>query len=282
MKKILIQLDTDSQPSVFDRVVATDSGTDELFSYGGVTPDNVRGLVHGAMFTRGPKDLCNTAIFVGGSKVADAEAVMEAVQKVFFQPLTVSVMADPNGSNTTAAAAVLAALNHLSPSETTATIFGGTGPVGQRAAQILSGLGATVRVVSRSQDRAATTCERIANDKVEPVGADNEDALVAACEGADLVLAVGAEGVQFLSATARDKIAAKVLIDVNAVPPVGIEGVGVMDRGAELGSAVAYGALGVGGTKMKIHKAAVAKLFTSNNLVLDTDTIFELGRELTS
>jgi hypothetical protein len=73
MKRILIQLDTDPQPSVFDRVVAVDAGVEELFSYGGVTVENVEPLVHGAMFTRGPADLKNTAIFVGGSDVAAGE-----------------------------------------------------------------------------------------------------------------------------------------------------------------------------------------------------------------
>ena len=53
-RKILIQLDTDPHPSVFDRVVAIDAGVDELFSYGGVKPEQVAGLVHGAIFTRGP------------------------------------------------------------------------------------------------------------------------------------------------------------------------------------------------------------------------------------
>ena len=56
-RKILIQLDSDPHPSVFDRVVAIDAGADEVFSYGGVKPEQVRGLVHGAIFTRGPKDL---------------------------------------------------------------------------------------------------------------------------------------------------------------------------------------------------------------------------------
>src|SRR5579862_7251461 len=69
-RKILIQLDTDAQPSVFDRVVAIDAGADEVFSYGGVRPEQVQGLVHGAIFTRGPKDLKRTALFIGGSDVA--------------------------------------------------------------------------------------------------------------------------------------------------------------------------------------------------------------------
>ncbi|HVJ67190.1 MAG TPA: methylene-tetrahydromethanopterin dehydrogenase N-terminal domain-containing protein, partial [Caulifigura sp.] len=92
MKRILIQLDTDSLPSVFDRVVAIDAGVDELFSYGGVTPDNVTGLVHGAIFTRGPADLKNTAIFIGGSNVPAGEALVKAVKKAFFGPMRVSLL----------------------------------------------------------------------------------------------------------------------------------------------------------------------------------------------
>ena len=108
--KILIQLDTDPQPSVFDAVVAVDAGVEHLFRHGGVTPENVRDLVYGALFTRGPADLSATAIFIGGSNVAAGEAVLEAVKKTFFGPFQVSVLFDANGANTTAAAAVLAAL----------------------------------------------------------------------------------------------------------------------------------------------------------------------------
>src|SRR5438445_11776348 len=109
-RKILIQLDTDPHPSVFDRVVAVDAGADHIFSYGSVKPEHVRGLVHGAMFTRGPKDLHCTAVFVGGSDVAAGEAVLEAVRKTLLPDwgLQVSVLLDSNGANTTATAAVRA------------------------------------------------------------------------------------------------------------------------------------------------------------------------------
>ena len=107
---ILVQLDTDPQPSVFDGVVAVDAGVEQLFRHGGVTPGAVRELVYGALFTRGPADLHKTAIFVGGSDVAAGEAVLERVKQTFFGPFRVSVLFDANGSNTTAAAAVRAAL----------------------------------------------------------------------------------------------------------------------------------------------------------------------------
>src|SRR6185437_16102572 len=108
--KVLIQLDTDPQPSVFDAVVAVDAGAEHLFRHGGVTPENVRDLVYGALFTRGPADLNQTALFVGGSDVAAAEAVLQAVRGAFFGPCHVSVLFDANGCNTTAAAAMLAVL----------------------------------------------------------------------------------------------------------------------------------------------------------------------------
>ncbi|MDB4614065.1 methylenetetrahydromethanopterin dehydrogenase [bacterium] len=284
MKKILIQLDTDAHPSSFDKVVAVDSDVDHIFSYGGVTADNVEGLVHGAIFTRGPKSLCNTAIFVGGSNVSAGEDVFAKVQKTFFGPMRVSVMMDSNGSNTTAAAAVLAAANHLDLSTTTATVLGGTGPVGLRAAQLLAARGTAVRLVSRSAERATSACDAIAADsdaaKLTPVGASGSE-IQAACEGSDLLIAAGAAGVQFLSADEWQQLSGlKVAVDVNAVPPVGLEGIEVMDKATDRNGITTYGAIGVGGTKMKIHKAAVRKLFESNDAVMDTESIYKLAESL--
>ncbi|HEX3726702.1 MAG TPA: methylene-tetrahydromethanopterin dehydrogenase N-terminal domain-containing protein, partial [Pirellulales bacterium] len=68
--KILIQLDSDEQASVFDAVVAVDAGVDHLFRHGQVRPEAVPALVHGALFTRGPADLRRMALFVGGSDVS--------------------------------------------------------------------------------------------------------------------------------------------------------------------------------------------------------------------
>lgn len=283
MKKILIQLDTDAHPSTFDRIVAVDSDVDELFSYGGVTPDNVTGLVHGAMFTRGGDGLKNTAIFIGGSNVAAGEALLEKVQSLFFGPVRVSILIDSNGSNTTAAAAVLAAGKHVDLSRITALLLGGTGPVGQRAAQILTSLGATVRIGTRSAAKAEATCEAV-RSKVEganiwPCETGTVDVLAAAADSVEVIIATGAAGIQLLSAEQRSRIGSlKVAIDLNAVPPVGIEGVEVFDKAVEQDGVFCYGAIGVGVTKMKIHKAAVKKLFTVNDLLLDTAAVFEIGQ----
>src|SRR5256884_1760649 len=107
MRKLLLQLDSSRLPSVFDRVVAYDGGADEVMSYGGVVEGEVRDLVHGCIFTRGPKDLKNTAIFIGGSDMSAGEKLLVAANNAFFGPLRVSTMLDSNGSNTTALAAVV-------------------------------------------------------------------------------------------------------------------------------------------------------------------------------
>src|SRR5688572_9152506 len=154
LAKILLCLDTDSQPSVFDAVVAVDAGVDQLLRHGGVEPGDVRNLVYGAMFTRGPAELKNTAVFIGGSDVAAGEAIMAKARECFFGPMRVSVMLDSNGANTTAAAAVLCAKKHVSLAGSVATVLAATGSVGRRVVRLLAREGASVRVASRQLGRA--------------------------------------------------------------------------------------------------------------------------------
>jgi hypothetical protein len=283
-RKILIQLDTDTQPSVFDRVVAIDAGADELFSYGGVRPEQVRDLVHGAIFTRGPDDLKNTALFVGGSDVAAGERLLaEALKHMIPQySLQVSVMLDANGANTTAAAAVRLARRQLTGLNCApALVLGGTGPVGQRVAFLLAHERAAVRVGSRQKERSEKVCATIRQRKpeatLEAVATASPQELAAALDGQVLVVAAGAAGVVLLPKPAR--LACKTLrvaIDLNAVPPLGIEGFEVTDKARERDGVACFGAVGVGGTKMKIHKAAVARLFERNDQVLDAEEIYTL------
>ena len=290
--KILIQIDPDTHPSVFDRVVAIDAGVQQLFSYGGVKPEQVQTMVHGAVFTRGIPDLRSTAFFVGGSDVAAGEALLKKVTDSFFGPFRCSVMLDANGANTTAAAAVVAARKHLDVTKTHALVLAGTGPVGRRVTRILCEEGASVRVASRSAERAAAVLKEsgasVAKSAADGCatslaldGNSSDAAFAAALDGVELVVAAGAAGIKLLPRAAW--LAAKsvrVLIDLNAVPPAGIEGVGVMDKATDHDGKICYGAVGVGGTKMKVHKAAIASLFTTNDKVLDVTSIYELAKSL--
>ena len=286
-RTILIQLDSDVHPSVFDRVVAIDAGADEVFSYGGVRPETVRDLVYGAIFTRGPRDLRRTAIFIGGSDVHAGERLLAEVQKHMVPQygLRVSVMLDANGANTTAVAAVRAAANHVPFQACKALVLAGTGPVGQRVALLLAQQGADVRVASRQLIRAESVAsqlrDRVLGAKLSGVGVAGPGDLPAALEGRDLVIAAGAAGICLLPANSWKGCAGlRVLVDLNAVPPVGIEGVELTDAGVQRDQVIAYGAIGVGGTKMKIHRAAVARLFESNDQVLDAEQIYALAQTL--
>lgn len=284
MKRILFQLDTDPIPSTFDRVVAVDAGADEVFALGGVTADNVVPLVHGAIFTRGINDLKNTAIFIGGSDVQAAEKVFQAVKQTFFGPMQVSVMLDPSGSATTAAAAVRSAAKHISLKDAQVLILGGTGPVGQRTALILASQGAHVRIASRSLQRAEATAAlirtKISGAKVSPCDC-NDDGLAAAVDKIEVLVAAGAAGVSFLTADEWQSISTlKVAVDLNAIPPLGLSGIEPNDRDSEKNGIAVYGALGIGGFKMKIHKAAINKLFSTNDLVLNTEAIYTLSGEI--
>ena len=278
--KILIQLDSDAQPSVFDGVVAVDAGVDQLFRHGGVTESQVQGLVHGAMFTRGPKDLQNTAVFIGGSDVAVGESLLRAATTSFFGPVRVSVMLDANGSNTTAAAAVVAAGRHIDLANANTLVLGATGPVGQRVVRLLAGAGAHVKVASRSAERAQDVVNRVAEvlDNHQMVAVSSSDSDLT--HDVDLVIAAGAAGVELMAGDVLSASSIKVAIDLNAVPPAGIGGIGVMDAAADKDGKVVYGAIGVGGTKMKIHKAAIARIFDANDHVLDIDEIYQLGLAL--
>ena len=189
---------------------------------------------------------------------------------------------DANGANTTAAAAVRLAAKHLDLKTTSALVLGGTGPVGQRVARLLARQGAQVRVASRQQARAASVCEtilsRVPGARMEAVGVSNPVELTAAMTGRTLVIAAGAAGVVLLPRTARLACPTlRLAIDLNAVPPLGIEGLELTDKAVERDGILAYGAIGVGGTKMKLHKAALAKLFERNDQVLDAEEVYALN-----
>lgn len=286
--KILLVLDSDPQPSVFDSVVAIDAGVDQLLRHAAVRPEDVQACVHGAIFTRGGDELRSTAIFVGGSDVAASEALLAEIRRAFFGPMRVSVMLDPNGANTTAAAAVLAASRHLELAGATALVLAATGPVGQRVVRLLAAQGAQVRVGSRSLPRAQEVCQAVVvqvkgqtPSRLSAHATGTADQAEEALAGAHLVIAAGAAGVELLSEEARRRASSlKVAIDLNAVPPAGLAGIEATDRGKARDGVICYGAIGVGGTKMKIHKAGIRRLFEANDQILNAEELLALGQEI--
>jgi hypothetical protein len=285
MRKLLLQLDSSPYPSVFDRIVALDAGAEEVMSYGGVADDAVRDLVHGAIFTRSPKHLHNTAIFVGGTDMDAGERLLAAVRNVFFGPFRVSLMLDSNGSNTTAVAAVAKLQGVVGDCRgRRAVVVAGTGPVGMRAAGLLARADADVVVTSRREAAAASVAERIQmrfGGTVRGVTLSDPSQAKAVLEGATLLLNAGGAGVCLVPRDAwGGRAGLRAAADVNAVPPAGVEGIEITDDGVERDGAAVFGALAVGHLKMQIHKGCIARLFERNDLVLDAETIAGVAEEI--
>jgi methylenetetrahydrofolate/methylenetetrahydromethanopterin dehydrogenase (NADP+) len=285
MRKLLLQLDSSRLPSSFDQVVAYDAGADVVMSYGGVTEGDVRDLIHGCIFTRGPKDLHNTAVWIGGNNMSAGEQLLAMAQDALFAPFSVSIMLDSNGSNTTAVAAVVKIEETLGDvSGKQVLILAGTGPVGQRAAGLLAKGGAKVTITSRKPEQGEKARQFISarfNVQVDAVTMNDPSALPQLLDGVEVLLNSGPAGVQMVPKgawAAADRL--EIAVDLNAVPPLGIEGIDVNDAGERRNGVVAFGAFGVGNFKTKLHKACVARLFTRNDLVLDAEAIADIAREM--
>jgi hypothetical protein len=284
MKKLLFQFDTDFYPSVFDTVVAYDGAADHVIGHGGLTPENVGALVDGTIFTRAPKDKKNTAIFIGGSDLMAGQELLKAVKKKFFGGFRVSVMLDSNGSNTTAAAGVakLAASGAIAGKR--AVVLAGTGPVGQRAAVMLAKEGARVSITSRQMARAEKACQDMKQRfgvELTPIEAHDNDARGKSIEQAHIVFAAGAAGVELLEERHwQDNPSIELVADANATPPIGIGGTDMMDRGTDRNGKIVWGAIGFGTLKLALHRACIAKLFESNDQILDAEEIFEIAKTM--
>ena len=284
MKKILLQLDCDSFPSVFDAVTAYDAGVDVVLQYGNVTKDNVRDLVYGVMFTRGGEKLKSSAIFIGGSNVSKAEEILEVVKNTFFGNVRNSVMFDPSGCNTTSASAVAKMSKHVDIKGEKVVVLAGTGPVGQRAAALFALEGAQVVLTSRSMDRAKKAVDEIKRRfgfDITPAAAFDEDSTRRVLEGAVAALCTGAPGVTLIPEKIwKTNPTLKALGDVNAVPPLGIECMKSSFDGENIEGKILFGSSGIGGLKMKVHRACVERLFERNDQVFDAEAIFDVAKEL--
>ncbi len=284
MKKILIQIDSDKIPSSVDSITALDAGVDHILHYGGVLPGEVSDIVYGAMFTRGENDLKNSAVFIGGSNVPVGEIMLKEAMECFFENTRISVMMDANGCNTTAAAAVRKIISCGNIRGKNATVLGGTGPVGIRAAGLLAKEGAIVTITSRNPEKANDACELIA----KRFGADVSYACVNEIYETDeiindsyAVLSAGAYGVTMLSESGwKQNSSIKVMADVNAIPPLGIEGIKSHWSAKEKDGKLVFGALGIGGLKMKVHRECISILFEQNDTILDAEGIYNVASRL--
>ncbi|MDK6029255.1 methylene-tetrahydromethanopterin dehydrogenase N-terminal domain-containing protein [Ignisphaera sp. 4213-co] len=270
-KIVFLFLDTDKHVSPFEPLMVADLFPDaHILLYSNVEPADAQRIVQDAMFPRGPKGVRYTKMFVGGYDVEKVEKIVEVIKKTMFPPFEFAVVVDPRGSNTTAAAAV-AKMYQICVKHgfgdfknKNVAILAGTGPVGVAAAVMFGMEGAKVFVTSRSMEKAVAVANRVNKELgaevVTGVKAHTQDEMCKAIENADLVLATGAAGVRLLNLETLRNCGkrVKVVADVNAVPPTGVEGLDPNDDDKEILPGVyGVGALRIGTLKNKV----LAELF---------------------
>jgi methylene-tetrahydromethanopterin dehydrogenase len=291
---ILHMLTTAKNLSPFDVNMALDAGWVSALPYINVEPSEVQGLVQDAIFSRSPKNLKRTGIFIGGRDTKQAMDMLNTAKRSMFAPFEVSVFADPSGAFTTAAGMVAAVERELMTKFDTTLegknilVLGGTGPVGQVVAVIAAQGGANVKLIGRQLEKAQAIADMCNSEfgegkiKIE-AGADADKAEYA--KTADVVFATGAAGIELLSA---ELIASapqlKVAADANAVPPAGIAGVDAFHNGTPIenskSGAVGLGAMAIGNIKFQTQVLLLKSMINTDKPVyLHFEHAFQTARE---
>jgi len=261
------------QMSPFDINMAADAGYQIIVPYAEAGLDAITGLTQDTIFSRGPKGVARTGIFIGGRDALLAADMLERAQAAMVKPFVVSLMADPSGAYTTAAAmvacveAALQRAHGAGLADRRVVVFGGSGPVGRIAAVLAARSGAQVQISSRSgrdaAEAAASETGKRFGVALHGVSGRDGAAVRTSLAAADVVLGCAAAGVQVLSA---DDLAAAprllVVADVNAVPPAGIAGVGVMDNAKPIGggTVLGIGALAIGNVKYQTQHRLLVQM----------------------
>ena len=293
-KNILHMVTPTKHISPFDVNMALDAGYDAVLSYSDVTLDEVTGLVQDAIFSRPPKTGVRTAMFFGGKNATVALDMLAKAKKALVPPFGMSFFADPAGSFTTAAAMVACVEKILKEKYQRRldglklAIFGATGVVGYASAVIAALERSSVTIVGydgikRVADSANEIRTRF-NVEVRPADGSDDRKKSGILNENEAVLCAGRAGVQILS-KAQLAGAKTILIaaDVNAVPPAGVEGLGMQANGDPLtpNGAVGLGPLAIGNIKYKTEFGLFQKMIEAPKPVqLDFRDAFVLAREL--
>lgn len=282
--------------SPFDVNMAYEADFDAVIPYSNVTVEEVQSLTQDTIFSRGPKGVARTGIFIGGREFGLAIEMLEEARRAMVPPFEVSVFADPSGAITTAAALVASIENCLQSrfnenlSGKVIHIFGGTGPVGICAAVLASRCEAEVYLTSH---RGTEVAERVAAEYegrfetvLRGIGSSSDEEMAEYLGQSSVIISTARAGIQILSrAQLAQAERLQVAADVNAVPPAGLEGIDVNDSGVKLdfhdGEAFGIGALAIGDLKYRIHHGLFKKMIEASEPVyLDHLAAFELARKL--
>jgi methylene-tetrahydromethanopterin dehydrogenase len=276
--------------------MAYDVGYDAVIPYENINPEDARNITQDALLSRGPKGVKHTAFLIGGKNAERAEEVFQAVKDSMFPPFKTSVIIDPAGAYTTAAAMVAKAEDALASNklgelkDKTCAVFG-TGAVGQIAAVLLAKLGCKVMIVSLNPKRidgkehAESIGKLLAKDhgvQVQGIFAPTPASKIEIIEKADVIMCAGVKGVRIIDKAMLNQVKhMKVILDINAVPPFGVEGIELKDDMREMLPGIfVIGALTVGDLKHKLEKEILREARNNGKEVYNFNVALPMARKL--
>jgi methylene-tetrahydromethanopterin dehydrogenase len=292
MKTVIIFIDTDKHASPFDILTAIDLFPDaQILTYSNVTPEDAKSLIQDAMFPRGPEGAKHTKIFINGHDTEKTTQILETAKKTMFPPFELSIIIDPRGAYTTASAAVAKTLG-LSLEKglgdftgKNVTVLAGTGPVGQVASHLYATEKANVIITSRSLDRATALADKVNREtntrKATGTQATTPDEIGEAIKNAQLILAAGAAGTKLLPLTVLQQYGkyCRIVADINAVPPLGIEGLKSTKEGIEILPGIwGIGALAIGTFKNVVEAELLKRAVEASKGIFDYKTAYEIAK----
>ena len=290
-KDVLLFFDTDEKASPFDILTAYDAGFDEVVPYENIKVENIEKLVRDAIYPRGPEGVKHTSFLIGGSSPEVVERALEEIKETMFSPFEASVVMDPRGANTTGSALVakmekilLDNFNSNFENEDV-LVLAGTGPVGRIVAKLCASEGANVQITSRVADRARRIAGEISNGceyDIRGVRAANDKEVVEAINGSDVIVSSGPEGVRIVSESVLENIedGVKVMADLNATPPTGIENLDPsLDNGKFMDGIIGLGGLALGDFKSWLEREILSLANEKDNGLFGYEIAFEMAKE---
>jgi len=263
-----------------------------IFRYENVTGKDATKIVYDTLFPRGPEGAKHTKIFINGSNFDTVNEVVAATQECMKSaPWGNSVIVDPRGGYSIAAAAVAKTLGATlekgfgTLEGKKVTVLAGTGIVGQTATRIYASEKADVNITSCSLAKGQAVADKINKEvgaqRVKAVEVKNSKQKGAAIKDAEIVLAAGANGIQLLSAAELNNYGAtcKIIADINAIKPLGVEGLGSNDDGKELKPGVyGIGALAIVKLKIKTETEMIKRAITEPQGLFGYSIAYEIAK----
>jgi len=294
---LLFFLDTDKRASPFDICMAYDAGFSVVIPYENATAEEAKKIVQDAMFSRDPKGIKHTCFFIGGKDMERAEDLLKVIRDSMFPPFEASTIVDPGGAYTTAAAMIAKVEDTLARSklgnlkDKSCAVFG-TGAIGRVAAILLARLGCNVMIISPNPERLNGE-EYIENLSiflrnkygvdVKGVFAPTPRKKVEVMAKADVIFCVSVAGVRIIGKEILKELKlAKVIADVNAVPPFGVEGMKLEDDMREIAPGIfGIGALTIGRLKYKLEQEILKEARRNGKgTVYNYNYAFQLARRI--